>query len=320
MDLYAEWDTEETIQAVEAALGKHHQVTRVVANDPSRAFHQLEQLRPDIVFNMVEGLTGCNRESHVPAMLESLGIPYTGSDPMTLSICLDKSRAKEILTYHGIATPRFLVVDNDQKLEQLHGFRLPAFVKPLREGSSRGITNNSLVQDAGTLVDLVSSMLVQYDQPILVEEYLPGREFTVALLGNEDQVEVLPLVEICFGDLPAGANPIYSFEAKWVWDTPENPRDIFRCPADIDGQLRTDIEAVCRQAFQVLRCRDWCRIDVRLDAAGRPNIIELNPLPGILPKVEDNSCFPKAALSAGLSYPELVNRVLDEAWSRYGSA
>lgn len=322
MDRYAEWDTEETIAAVEAALSLDHRVTRVVANDPAAAFRQLDLLRPDIVFNMVEGLEGVNRESHLPAMLEALGIPFTGSDPLTLSICLDKARAKEILAYHGVPTPRFVVVEttDESELEKLADFPIPAMVKPIAEGSSRGITNDCVVHDRAALLRKTSELVAKYGQPALVEEFLTGPEFTVAMLGNGGDVEVLPLIEISFAGLPPEANPIYSFEAKWIWDTPENPVDIFRCPADVDPAVRARIEALCVRAFTVLRVRDWCRIDVRLDARGEPHIIELNPLPGILPKPEDNSCFPKAARTAGISYPQLINRVLDEAWFRYGRA
>jgi len=320
MDRYAEWDTEETISAVESALAQHHKVTRVVANDIPLAFRQLDELRPDIVFNMVEGLSGVNRESQIPAMLEALEIPYTGSDPLTLAICLDKSRAKEILSYHKIPTPRFLVIHTPDQVADLAGFPLPAMVKPLAEGSSRGITNDCMAKEPGQLSEKVRQLLSRYEQPVMVEEFLPGREFTVAMMGNGSDVRVLPLVEISFDSLPPEANPIYSFEAKWVWDPPERPVDIFQCPAQIDPTLANQIETVCRQAFSVLRCRDWCRVDIRLDRDGRPNIIELNPLPGILPKPEDNSCFPKAARTAGMSYAELVNRVLDEAWVRYGRA
>lgn len=325
MDRYAEWDTEETIAAVEAALGRDtgngpRRVTRIVANDPAEAFRELDRLRPDIVFNMVEGLEGVNRESHVPAMLEALGIPYTGSDPLTLSICLDKARAKEILAYHGVPTPRFVVIETEAEIHRLSGFPTPAMVKPIAEGSSRGITNDCVVHDADQLAKKTSEIIRRYGQPALVEEFLSGAEFTVAMLGNGGNVQVLPLIEISFDRLPPEANPIYSFEAKWVWDTPENPVDIFRCPAEVVPAVRAKIEALCRRAFTVLRCRDWCRIDVRLNAQGEPHIIELNPLPGILPKPEDNSCFPKAARTAGISYPQLINRVLDEAWFRYGRA
>jgi D-alanine-D-alanine ligase len=137
-------------------------------------------------------------------------------------------------------------------------------------------------------------------------------------MGNGEDIDVLPIVEISFDSLPSGANPIYSYEAKWVWDSRAKPLEIFRCPAPLEPALREEIERLCRAAYRVLRCRDWARIDIRCDAQGRPHILELNPLPGILPQPEDNSCFPKAARAAGLSYNQLINRVLDIALARNG--
>jgi D-alanine-D-alanine ligase len=250
-------------------------------------------------------------------MLEMLQIPYTGSDPLTLAVCLDKSRAKEILCYHNIPTPQFQKICKSAEIDALH-IEYPAIVKPLHEGSSKGIFNSSLVRDRSELERAVATVLDNYAEPALVERFLGGREFTVAMLGNGDRVKVLPIVEIKFDSLPAGVNPIYSFEAKWIWDRSENPLDIFDCPARIPQNLRREIESICRDAYATLRCRDWCRIDVRLDENGKPHIIELNPLPGILPNPEDNSCFPKAARAAGMTYSELLNTVLALAAQRHG--
>jgi D-alanine-D-alanine ligase len=128
----------------------------------------------------------------------------------------------------------------------------------------------------------------------------------------------LPIVEIKFESLPKGVNPIYSYEAKWIWDESSHPLEIFECPARLTPALRAEIERVAMAAYTVMRCRDWCRVDLRLDAEGRPHVIELNPLPGILPRPEQNSCFPKAARAAGLSYSELIHSVLGAAVKRYG--
>ena len=150
-----------------------------------------------------------------------------------------------------------------------------------------------------------------------MEEFLPGREFTVAVLGNGTETEVLPIVEINFDQLPKDLIPIYSYEAKWVADTRANPLDIFSCPAKIDHVLEEKIKSVSLRTYNRLRCRDWSRIDIRLDADGEPNIIEINPIPGVLPDPVDNSCFPKAARSAGYSYEEMINRVLISAAKRH---
>ena len=311
-DIYAEWDDIHTIRALEAALSRRHRVSLVKADFD--AFAQFRALQPELVFNIAEGLNGASREAQIPAMLDMLGIPYTGSDPVTLGICLDKRRTKEILAYHRVPTPRFVTLTSVAQLPSR--LRYPLMVKPILEGSSKGVTDASLVHDRRALRRQLAWALETYRQPVLVEEYLPGREFTVAMLGNGAELQVLPIVEINLNALPAGANPIYSYEAKWLWDTEEAPLPIFTCPAELDPFLRHRIEEVCRQAFTVLGCRDWCRIDVRLDAAGHPHIIELNPLPGILPRPEQNSCFPKAARAAGLSYDDLILAVADAACLR----
>jgi len=314
-DTYAEWDTEDTILAVKAALEERHVVTMIEANE--EVFQKLLQVQPEIVFNIAEGLRGASREAQVPAMLEMLGIPYTGSDPVTLGICLDKSRAKEILAYHNIPTPAFHVIFS---LDQLTTCTVPfpAMVKPLHEGSSKGVLDSSIVRTPDELRTQVGRVLDDYDEPALVEKFLGGREFTVALLGNGRSLRVLPIIELLLDRLPPGANPIYSYEAKWVWDQSDHPIEMYECPARIEPALERQIRDTCIRAFEVLRCRDWCRIDVRLDEVGIPNIMELNPLPGILPNPDDHSAFPMAARTAGFSYNAMLNTVLDEAIQRYG--
>jgi len=316
-DEFAEWDSPTTIAAVESALSHLGKVIRLEANEdfPER----LREARPDIVFNIAEGFHGVNREAHVPAICEFFGIPYSGSDPFTLSLCLDKARTKETLTFHGIPTPKFTVVERIEDLEALaRSVSLPLFVKPLHEGSSKGITDSNLCWDRAHLLRQTEFLLENYDQPVIVEEYLPGKEFTCAVFGNGDEATVLPIVGMNFESLPNGALPIYSFDAKFVWDRPENPLDIFQCPARITRELQASIERVTLDAFRVLGCRDWARIDVRLDAAGVPNVLEVNPLPGILPDPADNSCLPKAARAAGISYDELIQNCLKYAAARQG--
>jgi len=313
-DTYAEWDTEETILAVKTALELHHDVTLIEANEDF--YPALLQAKPDIVFNIAEGLRGSSREAQIPAILEMLGIPYTGSDSLTLGICLDKSRAKEILSHYKILTPPFTVVNSVHQVSDLT-LSLPCIVKPLHEGSSKGIYNASVVRTEEELHRQVEKIIGEYEEPALIEKFLTGREFTVAVLGNGSDVRVLPIVEICFDSLPEGVNPIYSYEAKWIWDTIENPIDVHDCPAKIPIKLQKEIEDVCRDAYRVLRCRDWCRIDIRLDEQGRPNVIELNPLPGILPNPEEHSCFPQAARAADMDYNTLIQSVLNAGMKRY---
>lgn len=314
-DFYAEWDDLETINAVREAINERHDVILIEAD--KEAYQKLSNEAPDIVFNIAEGLHGRSRESHIPAMLEMLEIPYTGSGPLTLGICLDKARAKEILAYHDIPTARFFVAHFHISHLTSH-ISFPLIVKPLYEGSSKGIRDDSIVYNEKELGKKVKWVMDEYKQPAIVEEFLEGREFTVAMLGNSDNVSCLPIVEINYSTLPQGVSPIYSYEAKWIWDTPDNPLKIFICPAKIDDALRDKIEAVCKKAFRVLDIKDWCRIDIRLDSNGKPHILELNPLPGILPDPKSNSCFPKAARAHGMDYNKLINTVLDTACKRYG--
>lgn len=316
-DEFAEWDSRETIDAVANALSAIGEVIRLEADEdfPER----LRDSRPDIVFNIAEGSHGVNRESHIPAICEFYGIPYSGSDPLTLSICLDKAKTKELLAYHGVRTSPFVVVRELSDLASV-SFPFPVFVKPIHEGSSKGITERNYCRSREELSAQATFLLETYRQPVIVEEYLPGAEFTCAVLGNGNEAKVLPIVGMNFASLPSGALPIYGYEAKWIWDRPERPLKMFDCPARIDESLKSEIERVTLDAYRVLGCRDWSRIDVRLDAAGQPNVVEVNPLPGILPDPADNSCFPKAARADGMSYDELIQSCLKLAAMRQGVA
>ena len=180
---------------------------------------------------------------------------------------------------------------------------MPLFVKPVHEGSSKGITEKNFCRTPAELEAQTAFLLDTYRQPVIVEEYLPGAEFTCAVLGNGDEAEVLPIVGMNFASLPDGALPIYGYRGQVDLGPPRTALfKMFDCPATSSDSLRTEIERVTLDAYRVLGCRDWSRIDVRLDADGRPNVVEVNPLPGILPDPADNSCFPKAARAAGMSY------------------
>jgi D-alanine-D-alanine ligase len=312
-DLYAEWDEPATIDAVERALHPLGEIIRLEAVEdfPLR----LQQARPDFVFNVAEGLFGVNREAHVPAICEFLGIPCSASDPLTLSLALHKGRAKEILQVRGVPTAPFAVA---RSLDEARASSLPfpVFVKPAFEGSGKGVSVRSLCHSRKALTKQVEYLLTTYSEPVLIETYLPGVEFTVAILGNGPEARCLPIVGMRFQELPEGAPPIYGYEAKWIWDSPDDPLEIFECPARIPARLATQVGKVALAAYHALECRDWCRVDIRCDAAGLPNVVELNPLPGILPDPRDNSCFPKAARAAGLSYDDLIRTVADIAWRR----
>ena len=313
-DTYAEWDTWETISALKEALEQYHNVTLVEANE--EAFNKFRELRPDIVFNIAEGAYSVSRESQIPAILDMLQIPYTGSDALTLGICLDKARTKEILSYYGIPNAKFKVADSIDDLKNL-SFDFPLMVKPVCEGSSKGIYSSSFVQNEDELYSEVNRITHGYNQSALIEEFLPGREFTVAVLGNDSDAQTLPIIEIVYDRYPEGIVPLYSFEAKWILDTKESDFNVFDCPANVDPVLEAKIKKVVLDTYKVLKCKDWSRVDVRLDKNGEPSIIEINPLPGIMPDPTENSSFPKAARAAGLTYDQMINSVLYAAAKRY---
>jgi len=313
-DFFAEFDDEETVDAIAKALMKGgSSVTKIEADE--RAYGKLRRLEPDIVFNIAEGLRGESRESHIPSILEMLGTPYTGSGPLTLAITLNKALTHQFLGFNGVPSPLFQVLSkSDEKLDKI--IRFPLVVKPLAEGSSKGIRSSSLVRDEQTLRRQVSWVIETYSQPAIVEEFLPGREFTVGLIGN-DEPKVLPAVEILLDRLPSGVSPLYSYEAKWIWDVPEKPLDIFHCPADIPSKLKKEIERIAIKTFKVLNCRDLSRIDMRLDENGKPRVMEINPLPGLIPNPEAHSCLPEAARAAGFTYDQLICTILWQALKRY---
>ena len=309
-DLYAEWDEPATIAAVESALSACGTVIRLEANEAFPA--RLREARPDIVFNIAEGMHGPNREAHVPAICEFFAIPYSASDPLTLCLALDKARAKETFLARGVRTPRFRALGRSGAIgrSELPGGG-PWFVKPLFEGSSKGIPESAFCETREAVIRRAAEIHELYQQPALVEEFLPGREFTVAIMGNGAGARALPIVEIDFAALPAGAVPIYGYEAKWDWNIGHS------CPT-LESELAAAIEGESLAAFRALGCRDWARVDVRLDAQGAPHVLEINPLPGIIPDPTQNSCFPMAARAAGMSYDDLIQSVLRIALERYG--
>jgi D-alanine-D-alanine ligase len=245
-----------------------------------------------------------------------LGIPYSGSGVLTQALTLDKRRTKEILLYYGIQTPKFQIFNScNQKINP--ELQFPLFVKPNAEGSSKGIRNDSLVFDEDGLRKMIKFVISNYNQPALVEEYLEGREFTVSVLGNNPP-KVMPIVEVTFDYLPDHVHKFDSYEVKWVWDSPNNPVDPVICPANISKELEKMIRSTAIDTYKVLGCADFCRMDLRLDKAGIPNVIEVNALPGLMPDPMENSRFPKSCFTAGMSYDEIIHNILIEAMKRHG--
>ena len=285
-DTFAEFDAPSTVEAIRSALLNYCDSVEVVEAD-EEAYERLRRGDFDFAFNIAEGIRGEAREAQIPAMLEMLGIPYSGSGVTTLAITLDKRRTKEVLLANGIRTPRFQLLRRADELRPDLDF--PLFLKPNGEGSSRGITARSLVREVEELEAVAGEMMAKYRQPVLVEEYLTGREFTVGLLGNPP--EVLPVVEVGFEGLPAGAPRFDCYEVKWIYDSLEAGFDTTVCPADLDEDLRSRIERAATESFEALEVRDLCRLDLRLDAAGEPSFFDVNALPGLIPDPPSNPDF-----------------------------
>ena len=314
-DAYVEWDDPETIAAVEDALRVFGDVIRLeaVGNFASR----LRAARVDLLFNMAEGLAGPSREAHVAAIAEFLGVPYTASDPLTLALALHKGRTKEILAFRGIPTAPFALIESPADFAALKRLAYPVFLKPVWEGSSKGVAIANHVATPASARRRARELLEAYTQPVLAESFLTGDEFTVAVIGNGAEATCLPLIRYRFDELPAGTLPVMGYEAKWLWDTADQPLgNILECPATVSPELRQRIVDVALRAYRTLGCRDWARVDLRLDAAAVPNILEVNPLPGVIPDPAQHSCFPAAAAAAGITYPELIQSVVRIAWKR----
>ncbi len=307
LDDEAEYDGPATIKAIASAIASHgHDVVEIEAD---RTFpHAVLGLRPDVVFNVAEGAHGRSREAHVPSLLELLGIPYTGSDPASLVLTLDKAVAKAIAREAGVHTARSVVMTSgDEPLPS--GFALPAIVKPVAEGSSKGVLPASVATTEPELRELARAMAVRYRQGALVEEFLPGREFTVAVLG--EPAVALPPMEVV---LRTGTeHPVYSFDHKLE----PNDEVRYEAPAQVSPELDRALRDLALRAFRALGCRDVARIDVRIDRDGRPAFIECNPLPGLTPGWSDLCLIADAA---GIDYRALIGRILEPALRRAHAA
>jgi len=305
-DSEAEYDSPSTLQAIREAIASWgHEVVDLEATPELPSVLQSTPL--DVVFNIAEGLKGRNRESQVPALLELLDIPYTGSDPATLAIALDKALAKKIVRQHGIHTPNFqLMTTGNERL--LKDFRFPLMVKPVAEGSSKGVVSKSVCGAEAELRELVREIADKYQQPALVEEYISGREFTVGLLG-EKRPKVLMPMEIVFLD-KSEKNPVYSFQHKLDW----NDRIRYDVPAKLDAGQLERLKAASRAAYMALGCRDVARMDFRMDERGRFYFLECNPLPGLTPGWSDLVLI---AQGEGIDYRTLIGEILSGAIRRY---
>ncbi|MEK6938793.1 MAG: ATP-grasp domain-containing protein [Nanoarchaeota archaeon] len=311
---FAEFDDIKTIHTIRDAIASAgHEVILIEADDD--APYRLIKHRPDFVFNIAEGMYGESRESHTPALLESLRIPFSGSGVKVQANVLNKHTTKMLLRAYDIPTPAFRLVRTKEEPFR-NNLKYPLMVKPNGEGSSVGITNDSKVTNGEQLKRQIARIIDRYHQPVLIEEFLEGREFTVSILGNESPL-VLPIVEIDFNGLPPGINRYDSFEVKWDYDSPG--KDIIKviCPAEVDSTLEEKIRNVSLKTYRALECLDFCRIDLRLDEKGIPNVFEVNAIPGLIPDPKENSRFPKACYAAGMTYDQMILAILNTGLKRY---
>jgi D-alanine-D-alanine ligase len=301
----AEFDKPETIEAIESALeALGHEVDRIGhARALLSRLHEGD--RWDLVFNIAEGLSsaGISREAQVPTILDLYGIPYTFSDPLVCSLTLHKGVTKRIVRDLGIPTAAFAIVEREADADVVE-LAFPLFAKPVAEGSSKGVTGQSRILGREQLRQVCRSLLAQYQQPVLVERYLPGREFTVGIVGTGERARSIAALEV---NLLAGAEAgVYSYHNK------ENWREVVRY-AIADGPVAQDACELALAAYRGLNCRDAGRVDVRADEYGTLNFIEINPLAGLNPNHSD---LPILASRAGMPFGELIRCIIESASER----
>ncbi len=306
------------LDQLDAALAANGHTVRRLAVDATvqPLIDELTKEEPELVFNLAESFRGKSAlESNVAALLNLLDLRYTGSSPAGLILAGDKTLTKKVLAFHSILSAKFATMYRGQS-DWVGDIKFPLLVKPPQEDASLGITQKSIVNDVKELLDVISSTQQEYQSPVLVEEFIDGREFYVGVLGNS-KVEALPIIELDFSKFPAGLPKIASWEAKWGDDGDEKgaefegTQSIF--PTDLSEELTTKIQQVAIDSFKALRLRDYARIDLRVTAANEVYVIEANPNCYL----EQNSEFARAAQKAGLEYPALIARIVELASARY---
>jgi D-alanine-D-alanine ligase len=285
-------------------LNKYINVETLAINSNIKtAIKRILNYSPDIIFNFVESVEGnANFEGYIAGVFDLLGIPYTGNGPNCLGNCLSKLRTKQILTSHGIRTPKSYLAQLNEDL-QIDTFilKFPVIIKLAREDASIGISEFSVVNDFQAMKERLEYLFTLFNQEVLIEEYINGRELNVAILGDL----VLPISEIRFDNLPDDLPKIVTYEAKWSPDSVYYKNTIPKCPAVIDEQVKIKIEKMALGAFNALDCRDYARVDIRLNQKNIPYVIEVNPNPDI----SLDTGFVRSAASAGISYEELLYKV-----------
>jgi len=306
-DLNAEFDHPETVGHLERALRDGgHDIVHIGNGHALLGRAATLKSEVDIVFNIAEGYTGRNREAQVPILLEMLGIPFVGADGLTLALTLDKVLTKKVLVTEGIPTPRFAAVHDPAQLWSLD-LTYPLITKLRYEGSSKGLTEDSLVDSPQELERQVNRLMRTYPgSEVFVEEFIEGQEFTVAIIGNRPP-EVFPVVQITLDGLKHVGRKFYTFSKI------HNGAD-YSCPADIPEALARQIQMLALRTYQAVECRDFGRVDFRVDRQGRPFTLEMNPLPSLSPE----DVFTSVARKQRWSYAQVLNRILETGCVRAG--
>ncbi|MEI8232477.1 MAG: D-alanine--D-alanine ligase [bacterium] len=316
LEKFIEGDEWKTIEAVGKALSESgHLVSYFPIS--SGIYEQLKQSKNDIdlLLNLSEGINpSADREAQIPMVAEILGIPHTGPGPLSSALILNKSRAKEIWKANGVRTAHWQLFqnENDHLDEKL---LYPLIVKPNGEGSGIGIKSNSIVSSAQELKQVVSMIIHEYHQNALVEEYLPGREFTIGLIGNGDDITILPIIEINFDAFPSGTPRIDSYEAKFIYGATglSEMTETEFCPARVTKSLEKELNKLALAAYQTIGCLDFGRVDLRLDNRGRVNVMEINHPPGLMSDPNESSFFTIASRAMGWDFTETINKIVESA-------
>lgn len=308
IDAAAELDGHKTIECLKSALeSAGHKVILIGGARQLISCHNSHDLKVDIVFNISEGFKGRNRESQVPAILDLYNIPFVGADALTLGVTLDKVVAKKCFIADGIPTARYFKANAADNLTELNTIGFPLFVKTLHEGTSKGITQSSRVENFKQLEIQVEHINSNYKQPALVEEFIKGTEFTVAVIGNNPPI-AMPVVQYAIAGKTALGNEFYSYRhvaEKLVEHI---------CPAPINEKLSNRLQELAVRAYKAVDCRDFGRVDFRVDEAGNPYVLEINPLPNLSP----DDVFVLFGKVKGMSYNQIINKIMDEALLRLG--
>jgi len=311
-DYFSECDSEETINAITGALeSKGHSVEAIDVEYP-KLFSYFRKNKVDLVFNIAEGESGKFRESEVPAILDYLNIPYTGSNTFSLALALNKALTKKILKAENIPTPNFQVFSKvNQEFDP--SLKFPLIVKPNYEGSAKGISKANVVDNKDDLFKRVKETIKSYNQEALVEEFIEGKELTVGILEN-GRPKVLPILEIDFSECKNSGEYFYSWRMKEY----QGNKDMgliptFHCPARLDPETESRVKEAALKTHQAIGCLDISRTDIRLDKFDVPYVLEINPLPGLDPR---ESNLPIMAYASGMKYEDLIEAIVLSASER----